>query len=29
MLKYGKAVGYRNLIRIKVFEISDFVLTRR
>ncbi len=29
MLKYGKAVGYRNLIRIKVFEISDFVLNPR
>ena len=28
-LKYGKAVGYRNLIPIRVVEISDFVYTQR
>ena len=27
-LKYGKAVGYRNTILIKVSEISDFVWAR-
>ena len=27
-LKYGKAVGYRNTIQIKVSEISDFVWAR-
>ena len=27
-LKYGKAVGWRNLIQIKVCEISDFTLAR-
>ena len=26
--KYGKAVGYRNMIQIKVSEISDFVWAR-
>ena len=27
-LKYGKAVGYRNLIQINVSEISDFASAR-